>query len=492
MTLSLSARIYQPMSAADNADRLRREILIRVAKAFLSGDFPNAVNQIPYEMYPKAAATYHCCIYKDRAITRSSCLAAMGILLEQEDDETLPLSRYAAKALVRERPKTPILTVCDIACRGCVPARYFVTNACQSCVARHCAGSCKFNAIYFEHGKAQIDPANCKNCGRCREGCPYQAITQLTVPCEKNCPVKAIHKNEEGRAEIDFDKCTSCGRCMRSCPFGAVMERSQIIDVLRLLKEGGRRLVALAAPAITGQFPATMGQIFSALKRIGFDEVVEVALGADKTARLEAEEFAERMARGDKFMTTSCCHAYIRMARRHAPEIQKFISATHTPMHYAAEMVKDRDPDAITVFLGPCVAKRHEGVEDPLVDYVLTFEEVGALFVAMRIEAGSCDDLPLGGAIPSDLARGFALTGGVAEAVRGNAAEGVEVRPVCVNGLSPQGIQRLKLYAKGNCPGNLVEVMTCEGGCVGGAGVLGEREKAARAIRHLIGREESQ
>lgn len=487
MSSSLSHRVYQPMSAANNANRLRREILIRLAKAYVSDDFRGELDRIPYEMYPKSAATYHCCIYKDRAITRSNCLAGLGILLEEEEDESLPLSHYAEVAMRRSEPKAPILTVCDIACRGCVPARFFVTNACQSCVARHCAGNCGFGAIYFENGRAQIDPARCKNCGRCREACPYQAITQLTVPCEKTCPVKAIHKNEDGRAVIDFDKCTSCGRCMRACPFGAVMERSQLLDVMRAL-DSGRRVVALAAPAIVGQFPGTLGQILNAIRVLGFADAVEVALGADRTAELEAEEFVERMHRGDRFMTTSCCPAYVATAHRHAPELLPFISETRTPMHYSAAMEKEKDADVVTVFVGPCVAKRFEGVNDPLVDYVLTFEELGAMFVARKVEVGACDS-GLHGDGATDEARGFAITGGVADAVVCKAGEEAGIRPVCINGLSPQGINKLKLFAKGNCPGNLVEVMTCEGGCIGGAGVLGEKSRATRTIQHFIGKE---
>ena len=67
----------------------------------------------------------------------------------------------------------------------------------------------------------------------CMDACPYHAIVRLNVPCEAACPVRAIHKGNKGRAEIDFEKCTSCGRCMRACPFGAVMERSEVLPVLR-------------------------------------------------------------------------------------------------------------------------------------------------------------------------------------------------------------------------------------------------------------------
>lgn len=479
------------MSLTNNANRLRREVIFRLAKAYLSGNLVDAIDQIPYQMYPKSHDTYHCCIYKDRAVTRSAVIAALGFLLEDDTDDSVPLSEYARMALKRVRPEVPIITVCDIACKGCVPARFFITNASQACVARHCSGNCKFGAIFFEGGRAQIDPAKCKNCGKCRDVCPYQAITQLTVPCEKSCPVKAIHKNEDGRAEIDFDKCTSCGRCMRACPFTAVMERSQIIDVLRALSSG-KRVVALAAPAIVGQFSGSLYQVFSALRKLGFDDAVEVAMGADKTAELEAVEFEERMKRGDKFMTTSCCHAYIETVRRHVNEVLPFVSETKTPMHYSAEFEKEKDPDVVTVFIGPCVAKRYEGVNDPLVDHVLTFEEVASLFAAKGIDVSACEALPPSADPATNEARGFAITGGVAGAVRRKSSGDVTIVPFCINGLSPQGVASLRAFAKGKCPGNLVEVMTCEGGCVGGAGVMGDKVHAAKMIEKFIGKQAEQ
>ena len=162
-----------------------------------------------------------CCIYKDRAILRERLRAAMGFRLEDETDDSIPLRTYAEEALERKEPNWPILTVCDIACQGCMRARYYVTDACQGCVARSCIGSCRFGAISFSRGRSTIDPEKCRNCGMCMDACPYHAIVRLNVPCEAACPVRAIHKGNKGRAEIDFEKCTSCGRCMRACPFGA-------------------------------------------------------------------------------------------------------------------------------------------------------------------------------------------------------------------------------------------------------------------------------
>ena len=125
--------------------------------------------------------------------------------------------------------------------------------------------------------------------------------------------MNAIRKNERGVAEIDFAKCIFCGKCFMACPFGAVMERSQIVGVLSAMKRG-EKLVAMIAPAADRQFPGTMEQLMAACVNAGFSDVVEVALGAEKTTAHETAEFLERMERDPKvFMTTSCCPAYVNL-----------------------------------------------------------------------------------------------------------------------------------------------------------------------------------
>lgn len=463
---------------------LRLNVIEQIARAFWSGSLAEQVDRIPFLIRPRDSAVLsRCCIYKDRAILRQRIIAALGFRLEDEEDDSTPLRTYVEQAKERRKPSWPILTVCEIACHSCVRARYYVTDVCQGCVAHSCAGACRFGAISFLNGRSHIDADKCRNCGQCQEACPYQAVVRLNVPCEEACPVRAMRKNEQGRAEIDFDKCTSCGRCMRACPFGAVIERSEVLEVLLAL-QGKKHVTALIAPAIAGQFAGGPARIVTALLQLGFDSVLEVAAGADITSEREAHEFVERMEQGDSFMTTSCCPAYVEAVRRHVPELLPHVSSTATPMHYSAELARKANPETVTVFIGPCVAKRLEGLHDELVDYVLTFEEVEALFAAKEIDVAACEEHPLGDGASSH-GRGYAITGGVSSAVRHVVGNRFEVKPISVNGLSPKELKTLQSYAKNGCPGNLVEVMTCVGGCVGGAGTLAQPGKAAKAVENF-------
>lgn len=470
------------MSNSENqTTHLKREILVRTIKAFLKGDFEENVRLIPYEMRPKGCdVPYRCCVYKERAIIKDRIIADLGISIEDDDEKTL-LSTYAKKALEREKPDENALTVLEAACKGCVPSRVFVTNLCQGCVARPCLNSCKFGAISIVNGKSVIDGDKCKGCMQCIKVCPYNAIVKLRVPCEDSCPVAAIEKDENGHAKIDFDKCISCGQCVSSCPFGAVHEKCQVIDVLKHIK-AGKKVIAMVAPSIMGQLPCSPQQLHSAIKGLGFSEVYEVAQGADITTKNEAKDFKERiLERGDKFMTTSCCAGYIQLAKKHLTEMKPFISDTQTPVYYTSEIVKKEHPDSISVFLSPCTAKRKEVQDNPLIDYVVSFEELGAWFIATKTEVSECESTEFKNEASKE-GRQYAISGAVATAVK--TLVGDEVKPYHINGLNKQSISELKKFAKcGECEfGNLVEVMACPGGCIAGNETINSIKTAIKQI----------
>lgn len=463
---------------------MRTKILIKLAESYFADKFENA-DRIPLELRPKEQQPSRCCIYKDRAVLKYRCMAGLGTAPDEETDELKSLKQYGKDALERsELPKSK-LSVIDIACSACIKSQYMVTNACRGCFAQPCRLNCPREAISIVNGRAHIDPEKCVNCGKCHEVCPYHSIIKVPVPCEEACPVGAITKDEFGKEHIDTEKCISCGKCLASCPFGAIVERSQMVDVLKQIHETDNKVVAMLAPAVVGQFPGDIKNLISALKKAGFDEVVEVAVGADITTQKEAAEFIERQEAGAKLMTTSCCPAYYRATKVHIPEIQPFVSHTRTPMYYTAELVKQENPNCKAVFVGPCLAKRVEAEYDPNVDYVLTFEEVGAIFVASKINVEECETGEFD-KLSRAQGRQFPLSGGVAGAVASLIGDKADYRPEKIDGLSKENIKLLKRYATKGCENNMLEVMCCEGGCISGPGCVALPKKATRAVEAYV------
>ena len=489
------------MNYNNNASRLKREVMIRSARLALEGRLAEGADRIPYEMTAEGWETIRCCKHHDRAILRLRTMAVLGADPEGLDDADRPLADCAREALARaaaapEARKEAVagrrpLALIGEACNACVKTRYLVTEACQGCLARPCKMNCPKGALVVEGGRARIDPAKCVNCGLCMKNCPYTAIVKLPVPCEEACPVGAISKGLDGVERIDHEKCVLCGKCVRECPFGAVVERSELVDVALELK-AGKPAVALVAPAVAVQFPGGLGRLKAALRLLGFAAVMEVARGAETTAEREAEELVERMEKGEGFLATSCCPAWTRTARKHLPALLANVSSTPSPMAFAAELAAREAPGALRVFVGPCAAKRGEAAENPLVDRVLTAEELGALFVAAGVDVGALEPEDATGAAPG--ARAFAASGGVAAAVAarlsgadaGAASAGAAPRLLVVNGISKQGLMLMETWAAKPPEADLVEVMACEGGCVGGACVLANPRLAKLELDRMV------
>lgn len=445
---------------------IRRQLVRKVVRLFNEGSLVEGIDRIPIEMSPREIpAQRRCCIYKERAVVRYKLMPILGLGIDEEQDELTPLSEFAQMAMDRKETSKKVLTVVDEACTSCVKVSYVVTNICRGCVASPCIMNCPKNAIRFNaSGNAEIKSDKCVNCGLCKEACPYHAIVYVPVPCEEVCPVNAISKNEQGIEYIDESKCIYCGRCQNACPFGSIFEISNLVDVLKSIKEG-QETVALVAPALFGQYDVHPAKVMKAIEKIGFSKVVEVARGAEITTRNEAQELVHRLGEGAPFMTTSCCPSYVELTRKHIDGLQPYVSGTRSPMHYAAEMVKTQNPEAKTVFIGPCIAKRKEGIDNEFVDFVLSFSELDTILEAMEINPADCEDLILE-KIDSE-ARGFALSGGVIAAVNAQDLK-IDVKTLSVDGLNKKSINLLKAFSKGKAPAQFIEVMACEGGCIAG------------------------
>lgn len=473
----------------NQSNYIRKELTSKMLKYFFNDELTEKIDRMPIDMNPRATGSYRCCTYKDRAMTRYRLMALLGISIEESDDEYKPLKSFLNDALNRKKIEQPVMTVLTVACSSCARVAYTVTDSCRGCLARPCSTNCPFDAINIINGKAIIDNELCRNCGKCKELCPFNAIIHTPVPCEESCPVGAVSRDENGSMCINEDKCISCGRCSRSCPFGAVMERSQLIDVSALLKSG-RPTVAMVAPSVIGQFPGSLGQFAAAVKALGFTAVLDVAAGAEKTAELEAAEFVHKMGEEPALLCTSCCPAWVEAAEKHINGMKDFISDTRTPMYYTAEEAGRLFPKAARVFIGPCTAKKNEAIRDGSADYVLSFEELGALFIARNIDVNDCDESSFDNREAGFQARAFAASGGVAEAVAGKLDEQwrPQYKPLTVDGLSKKNLNLLKVAAAGKLKNNMIEVMSCEGGCICGPGVISNPKVAKKKLDSFLDR----
>ena len=437
---------------------LKYKVLREVARQAWNDTLMENLLNIPQIIVPGKEATMRCCVYKERAIVGERVKLAMG----------------------GNKDNPNVIEVIDIACDECPVGGYEVTESCRGCLAHRCDDVCKKKALYFdERHVAHIDKTKCVECGMCSKVCPYSAIVSRKRPCQNACKVKAITMNEDKSAAILNEKCISCGACVYQCPFGAIMDKSFILDAIKLLKEApetGNKVYAVVAPSIASQFVyAKLGQVITGLKKLGFHTVVEAALGADMVAQAESKELAEK-----GFLTSSCCPAFVTYIRKTFPKMADNISHNLSPMAMISRYIKETTPGAKIIFIGPCTAKKMEIQQDSVrewVDVALTFEELQALFDSRDLDITTMEEDVLDNA--SYFGRIFARCGGLSDAV----AEGLKEQGIDfdLKACSCDGIEACRMAllkaSRNVLDANFIEGMACIGGCIGGAGCLTHGEK---------------
>ena len=293
--------------------------------------------------------------------------------------------------------------------------------------------------------------------------------------CISRCPFDAMTITKDG-VLIDPDLCMGCSECIHGCASEKLTASTDIIPALKAIRSSKGLVYAIIAPAFLGQFSeeVTPGKIRSALKKVGFDGMIEVALFADILTLKEALEFDKNINEETDYQLTSCCcPMWIAMIKKVYNQLMPHVPGSVSPMIACARVVKILHPDALVVFIGPCLAKKAEAREKDLVgdvDYVLTFMEVQNIFDALGIVPNEMEESEKEHSSKSG--RIYARAGGVSEAVESTLKAISPNRKINIRTMQADGVISCKAMINdlmaGKTNANFYEGMGCKGGCVGG------------------------
>lgn len=379
------------------------------------------------------------------------------------------------------------------------------------------------------------DPNKCILCGDCVRACnEIQGIGAIDFAHRgKNVTVETAFNKDLSKVE-----CVDCGQCARVCPTGALMPKFNIDKVWKEIENPKKTVVAQIAPAVRvalgemfGMKPGTLliGQMVSALKMLGFDKVYDTSFTADLTVIEETQEFITRKTKNENLpIMTSCCPAWVKYVEQYFPEFINNLSSCKSPQQMFGAVAKDILPEQlnvkkenlVVVSIMPCTAKKVEADKhkddttgSQEVDYVITTQELGAMIKQAGIVFENLTpeslDLPLGFKTGAGLI--FGNSGGVTEAVLRNAyeklsgvklnnfefhqvrgKEGVREVSLDINGTNiniavVHGLKNAKTVLKsikdGSAKYDMIEVMSCPGGCIGGAGQPAYYDECTKELR---------
>ncbi len=303
------------------------------------------------------------------------------------------------------------------------------------------------------------------------------------APCQKACLFQAIRR-EEGKITIDPNACVGCHECIDACQGDKLLASKDTPAMLLAMKEHKGPVFAMVAPAIVGQFgeTVTLGQLRTTFKQLGFAGMLEVATFADILTFKEALEFDATILTDEDFMLTSCCcPVWIAMIRKVYQQLIPHVPAAVSPMVACGRVIKALHPDAMTVFIGPCLAKKAEAREADIqdaVDFVLTFQELEDLFSFAKLDPAQSEGEEKEHS--STAGRIYARKGGVSSAVQQTVLALRPYKEIQVHAIQADGVQGCKAMLEqvktGDVKANFVEGMGCVGGCVGGPKALLDRE----------------
>jgi len=294
--------------------------------------------------------------------------------------------------------------------------------------------------------------------------------------CVRKCPAKAI-KVEDGQAKVVAERCIACGSCIKVCPQEAKAIRDSIAPVKDLFWNSPE-IIACLAPSFPAAFPqAKPGQIITAVRSLGFPEVMEVAFGADLVAKAHAR-LAKRNP--NKLFISSPCPALVLYIEKYFPSLVDHLAPIVSPMVAMGRVIKrSLRPGAKVVFIGPCIAKKEE-IDDPKVagdvDAVLTFVELDQMFQEAGLILEKLPESAADGPLPR-LGRIFPVPGGLLRSAA--MKEDICQNRILVTEGKAACTQILEEILEGAVEAKFLDLLFCEG-CINGPGFPNDLSAFAR------------
>lgn len=303
----------------------------------------------------------------------------------------------------------------------------------------------------------RLKKSNCKNCYK----------------CIRHCPVKSI-KFSEGQANIINDDCILCGRCFVACPQNAKEIRNDI-DVVKSAIKSGRKIIASVAPSFISDFCVeNIYQFELLLKKLGFSSAYETALGAQVVKKKYEIMIKEKET---DVIISSCCHTVNVLIQKYYPDALKSLAKVVTPMHAHSMMIKQDEPEAFVVFIGPCISKKDELKLISTLDCVLTFDEI---FEWLQSENISIEESEVS-TEDAYRSRFFPKAGGIIASMD---TDDSSYDYFAVDGIE-NCIEVIKNITSGNLSKCFIEMSACEGGCINGPATKKFRENRLDSIRRI-------
>lgn len=289
----------------------------------------------------------------------------------------------------------------------------------------------------------QLKKSNCKNCYK----------------CIRNCPVKSI-KFADGQANIIPDECILCGRCFVNCPQDAKQIRDDVPRVKELIASG-KKVIASVAPSFIAEFPLMdFSAMKAALLKLGFADAQETAIGAT----IVKTEYEKMIASGKHdVIISSCCHSVNALIQKYYPGVLPYLADVLSPMLAHCRVIKEENPGAAAVFIGPCISKKEEAELYGECDVALTYEELEAwMNEAGVVPAGDSTEAEEG-----KRGRFFPIKGGIIKSMH---TENTAFTYLAVDGVQNciAAIKEIESGALKNC---FIEMNACEGACINGPAI---------------------